>query len=101
MPGPSLAQLGAPPAPGAVSTLQRSLLPERLPELPGIALGARYLPAAGADAGGDWYDVIPLYDGRVGLAIGDVVGRGPDAAAYMAELRGALRAYALDCDTPA
>ena len=78
-------------------TLQRSLLPERMPDLPGVALAARYLPAATQSAvGGDWYDVIQLSDGRIGIGIGDVVGRGVQAAALMGQLRTALRAYALD-----
>lgn len=78
-------------------TLQRSLLPDRLPEVPGLGLAARYLPgAAGAEVGGDWYDVIPLADGRVGIAMGDVVGRGIPAASLMGQLRNALRAYAVE-----
>ena len=78
-------------------TLQRSLLRERLPEVPGLRLAARYLPGSGeARIGGDWYDVIPLRDGRVTLVIGDVVGRGIEAAARMAHLQSAVRAYALE-----
>ncbi len=78
-------------------TLQRSLLPERLPELPGLGLSARYLAgSADAQVGGDWYDVIVLRDGQAGIAIGDVVGHGLDAAARMARLQNALRAYALE-----
>jgi anti-sigma regulatory factor (Ser/Thr protein kinase) len=78
-------------------TLQRSLLPERLPDLPGLELAARYLPgAADAQVGGDWYDVISLRDGHAAIAIGDVVGHGLDAAARMARLSNALRAYALE-----
>lgn len=78
-------------------TLQRSLLPDRLPDVPGLALAARYLPgAAGAEVGGDWYDVIPLADGRVGIAMGDVVGRGIPAASLMGQLRNSLRAYAVE-----
>jgi serine phosphatase RsbU (regulator of sigma subunit)/anti-sigma regulatory factor (Ser/Thr protein kinase)/FixJ family two-component response regulator len=78
-------------------TLQRSLLPDRLPDVTGLALAARYLPgAAGAEVGGDWYDVIPLADGRVGVAMGDVVGRGIQAASLMGQLRNALRAYAIE-----
>ena len=78
-------------------TLQRSLLPEHLPELPGLGIAARYVPgSADAQVGGDWYDVISLRDGRAGIAIGDVVGHGLDAAARMARLQNALRAYALD-----
>src|SRR4051794_3924205 len=83
-------------------TLQRSLLPDRLPDLPGLALAARYLPgAAGTEVGGDWYDVIPLADGRVGIAMGDVVGRGIPAASLMGQLRNGLRAYAIEGHRPA
>jgi anti-sigma regulatory factor (Ser/Thr protein kinase)/PAS domain-containing protein len=83
-------------------TLQRSLLPDRLPELPGMALAARYVPA-GADTavGGDWYDVVELPSGHVGLAIGDVAGHGLRAASTMGQLRMALRAYALEEPSPA
>lgn len=78
-------------------TLQRSLLRERLPDVPGLRLAARYLPgSAEARIGGDWYDAIPLRDGRVALVIGDVVGRGIEAAARMAHLQSAVRAYALE-----
>src|SRR4051794_25754257 len=83
-------------------TLQRSLLPDRLPDLPGLALAARYLPgAAGTEVGGDWYDVIPLADGRVGIAMGDVVGRGIPAASLMGQIRNGLRAYAIEGHPPA
>jgi anti-sigma regulatory factor (Ser/Thr protein kinase) len=79
------------------ATLQRSLLRERLPGLPGLKAAARYLPGSSeAEVGGDWYDVIALRDGRVGLVIGDVVGRGIPAAARMAHLQSAVRAYALE-----
>src|SRR5256714_5656563 len=82
-------------------TLQRSLLPERLPEIPGMGIAVRYLPGSdGLEVGGDWYDVIPIPSGAVGLAIGDVVGRGLHAAATMGQLRTALRAYALDDESP-
>ncbi len=78
-------------------TLQRSLLRERLPDVPGLRLAARYMPGSGeARIGGDWYDAIPLRDGRVALVIGDVVGRGIAAAAQMAHLQSAVRAYALE-----
>jgi serine phosphatase RsbU (regulator of sigma subunit)/anti-sigma regulatory factor (Ser/Thr protein kinase) len=77
--------------------LQRSLLPERLAPIPGLKLAARYLPASSQDeVGGDWYDVIPLREGHAGLAIGDVVGHGVGAAAHMAHLQSAVRAYALE-----
>ena len=82
-------------------TLQRALLPERLPEIPGVALAARYLPGGpGAEVGGDWYDVVPYPDGRVGLVMGDVVGKGIAAAALMGQLRNGLRIYSLEHDRP-
>src|SRR3954471_14624163 len=82
-------------------SLQQSQLPERLPQLPGIALAARYVTASnGSGAGGDWYDAIPLPGGRVALVMGDVVGRGHEAATSMAALRNALRAYALEDEPP-
>jgi anti-sigma regulatory factor (Ser/Thr protein kinase) len=84
---------------GTVEMLQRSLLPDRLPRLPGARIAARYLPG-GADVGGDWYDAIPLEDGRVGLAMGDVVGHGLGAASLMGQLRHAARAYALEGHPP-
>jgi serine phosphatase RsbU (regulator of sigma subunit)/anti-sigma regulatory factor (Ser/Thr protein kinase) len=84
---------------GLADALQRSLIP-RLPELPAVSLVGRYLPAAAERLGGDWYDAFPLPDGRLGLAIGDVVGRGFYAAAIMGQLRSGLRAYALDGVAP-
>ncbi|MCY7301468.1 MAG: SpoIIE family protein phosphatase [Thermoleophilia bacterium] len=82
-------------------TLQRSVLPERLPSLHGVKLAARYLPGTvGMDVGGDWYDVIHLSDGRMGLVIGDVVGKGVRAAAMMGQLRNALRAFAFEYTDP-
>ena len=79
------------------ATLQHSLLRERLPDIPGMSFSARYLPgSAEAEIGGDWYDAIPLRDGKAGVAIGDVVGRGIGAAARMAHLQSAVRAYALE-----
>ena len=84
---------------GLADALQRSLMPP-LPELPAVALAGRYLPAQAARLGGDWYDAFPLNDGRLGLAIGDVVGRGFHAAAIMGQLRSGLRAYALHGMSP-
>jgi anti-sigma regulatory factor (Ser/Thr protein kinase)/putative methionine-R-sulfoxide reductase with GAF domain len=83
---------------GAVA-LQRSLLPDRLPDLVGIDAAVRYLPAR-AEVGGDWYDVIDLPGGHIGIAIGDVAGHGLRAAALMGQLRAGLRAYALDGHSP-
>jgi anti-sigma regulatory factor (Ser/Thr protein kinase) len=81
--------------------LQRNLLPRNLPELPGLTMAARYIPAAVESAvGGDWYDVIELGHRRLGLSIGDVAGHGLRAANYMGELRSAIRAYAFEFDRP-
>jgi serine phosphatase RsbU (regulator of sigma subunit) len=86
----------------AAETLQRSLLPARLPAIPGVGLAVRYLVAgAGAEAGGDWYEAIPLAGGRLGVAVGDVVGRGVRAAAAMGQLRSAMRAFAVHNPGPA
>jgi serine phosphatase RsbU (regulator of sigma subunit) len=74
--------------------LQRSLLPKRLVGAVGISTAARYVPASD-EVGGDWYDVFGLPGGRLGIAIGDVVGHGVRAAALMGQLRTALHAYAL------
>jgi PAS domain S-box-containing protein len=83
-------------------TLQRSLLPEKLPHLPGLAVAARYLPAADeAEVGGDWYDVLSVPGGGVGLVMGDVAGKGLAAASMVGRLRSALRAYALEGHAPA
>jgi len=72
-------------------TLQRSLLPNGLPELEGWSLAARYLPAAeGAEVGGDWYDVIPLDRRTAALVVGDVEGHDMGAASVMGQLRHAL-----------
>jgi PAS domain S-box-containing protein len=83
-------------------TLQRSLLPQTLPSLPGVALAGRYLPAASeAEVGGDWYDAIGLTGGRVLLVMGDVSGKGLAAASTLGALRSAIRAYALEGHGPA
>jgi PAS domain S-box-containing protein len=75
-------------------TLQRSLMGTP-PEIPGIRTASRYRPATeGAGVGGDWFDLVPLPDGQVGLLIGDVMGRGLEAAAVMGQLRAAARALA-------
>src|SRR4051794_31101403 len=78
-------------------TLQRSLLPKRLPELPGAAVAARFLPTEdGAQVGGDWYDVINVPGHGQVLVIGDVVGHDIAAAAMMGQLRPAMRSLALE-----
>ena len=84
----------------AAATLQHSLLPA-LPEVPGLHVAARYVVGAdGNQVGGDWYDVLPLPDGSVGAAVGDVVGHDLAAAAAMGQLRGVLRSYAWGGDRP-
>ncbi|WP_406444360.1 SpoIIE family protein phosphatase [Streptomyces sp. NBC_00631] len=81
--------------------LQRSLLPRRLPELPGGIAVARYLPARrGLQVGGDWYDVIALSEDRVALVIGDVQGHSAAAATIMGQMRTAVRAYAVEGHPP-
>ena len=83
-------------------TLQRSLLPASLPQVPGAEVAVRYLPGTeGVEVGGDFYDVIPLPSGRIGLVVGDVMGRGVRAAAMMGQLRAAVRAYSLEGHPPA
>ena len=85
----------------AASALQRSLLPSRLPVVPGLEMAARYLPGEKGSVGGDWYDVFRLPEDRLGVVIGDVVGRGLMAAMVMGRLRSALRAYAIETSDPA
>ncbi|MEU6730767.1 SpoIIE family protein phosphatase [Nonomuraea wenchangensis] len=92
-------------------SFQKYLLPRgALPRLDGLQIAVRYYPAAPlashgqgiqTQVGGDWYDVIPLSAGRVGIVIGDVEGRGAKAAAVMGQLRAALRAFAQDDKSPA
>ena len=78
-------------------TLQRSVLPVSLPRVDGVELAARYLPgSAQLDVGGDWFDALRLPDGRLGLVVGDVVGKGVQAAASMAQLRNAIRAFSVE-----
>src|SRR4051812_40401259 len=80
----------------AAETLQRALLPAKLPEVDMLTTAVRYVPASGGvEIGGDWYDVIPLASGDVGIVLGDVAGHGLEAAVLMAQLRHGLRAYAL------
>ncbi|MCW6006276.1 SpoIIE family protein phosphatase [Micromonospora sp. CPCC 205371] len=85
----------------AALALQRSLLPSRLPPVPGLDLAARYLPGHDTGVGGDWYDVFHLPSGWLGVVIGDVSGHGLPSAVVMGRLRSALRAYSLECDNPA
>lgn len=82
-------------------TLQASLLPPHLPSIPGVELAAAYRPAAkGLDIGGDFYDVFPLRDDQWGIVIGDVCGKGPEAASLTAFARYTLRAAAVQQECP-
>ncbi|MFD5325479.1 SpoIIE family protein phosphatase [Streptomyces sp. NPDC127092] len=78
----------------AALTLQRSLTNNALPDVTGLELTGRYLPASDHDVGGDWFDVVALPGGRTGLVIGDVMGHGIHAAAVMGQLRTAVRTLA-------
>ncbi|KUM79989.1 SpoIIE family protein phosphatase [Streptomyces sp. ISL-22] len=81
--------------------LQRSMLPKLGPEIPGMSVAARYVPTGGGlQVGGDWYDMIPLPNGRFALVIGDVQGHDVRAAGLMGQLRIALRAYASEGHRP-
>jgi phosphoserine phosphatase RsbU/P len=85
----------------ATLALQRSLLPTRSPAVDGLDVAARYIPGAQVGVGGDWYDLLPLPSGHVGVVIGDVAGSGLRAAVVMGRIRSALRAYALETSDPA
>ncbi|WP_432546646.1 SpoIIE family protein phosphatase [Kineococcus sp. SYSU DK004] len=82
-------------------SLQRAVVLDEAPRVPGVDLLARYHPAEGGQLGGDWWDVLPLAPGRVAVVVGDVAGHGVHAAATMAQLRTALRAYLLEGHSPA
>lgn len=85
----------------AALTLQQSLLPT-IAEIPGLDVATAYVPSGRrAQVGGDWFDVLPLPDGTVGLAVGDVVGHDLRAAASMGQLRSLLRSYAWEGSSPA
>jgi PAS domain S-box-containing protein len=84
------------------TTLQRSLLPAHLTQIPGVELAAVYRPAGdGNEVGGDFYDVVPAPGGRFVVAIGDVEGKGPEAAALTGLVRHTLRAETLHDGDPA
>jgi serine phosphatase RsbU (regulator of sigma subunit) len=83
-------------------TLQHALLPGAPPEIAGLDVAVRYLPATdGVHIGGDWYDVFPLGRDRVALVIGDVAGHSIGSASIMGQIRSLLRAYTLDYPAPA
>jgi anti-sigma regulatory factor (Ser/Thr protein kinase)/putative methionine-R-sulfoxide reductase with GAF domain len=79
----------------AAVLLQRRLLPEGMPQVPGLEVAIRYIAGGEGDVGGDWYDMFTLPSGWVCMTVGDVVGRGLRAASVMGRLRSAVRAYAL------
>ncbi len=87
---------------GIAQTLQHALLPETLPDLPGLSASSQFVPgSSGVEVGGDWYDLMALDDGSVLLVVGDVSGQGVRAATTMAALRHAVLAYAARDDQPA
>ncbi|SCL33228.1 Serine phosphatase RsbU, regulator of sigma subunit [Micromonospora nigra] len=86
---------------GTAQLLQRSMLPEHLPDLPRLRIAARYDPGVdGNAAGGDFYDAFQLPTGELGIVLGDVAGHDVQAAARMGQVRAALRALALNDPRP-
>src|SRR5262249_57806367 len=79
-------------------TIQQALLPKSSPYIPGFVVSGRSVPARAV--GGDWYDFIPFPDGRWGIVLGDVSGKGTAAALLMSATRGMLRSLAEACCTP-
>ena len=84
----------------AALELQRAVLPESLPVVEGWTTAVSYHPAGRTDAGGDFYDVVPLEDGRLAMFVGDVMGRGVAAASVMAQMRSAIRTLVAVDPTP-
>jgi phosphoserine phosphatase RsbU/P len=80
--------------------VQESLLPTDLPDVDGLEFASRFVAAEDFGVGGDWYDAFRLPNGRIGVVIGDVAGSGLQAAVVMGRLRSALRAYALESESP-
>lgn len=86
---------------GISETLQRALLPKQHPDIPHVEIASRYVAGArGVEVGGDWYTVDRVGDDRFAFVVGDVSGRGVEAAAIMARLRFAVRAYLLEGHPP-
>ncbi|HET7488100.1 MAG TPA: SpoIIE family protein phosphatase [Acidimicrobiales bacterium] len=95
-------QLALDDAASLAATLQQSLLPPHLPDMPGIQIAARYIPArGGTDVGGDFYDVFRLAKDTWGVVIGDVCGKGASAATVTALARYTIRAAAMQVRSPA
>ncbi len=84
----------------AARTLQESLLPTRMPDVPGLEFATRFVAAEHFGVGGDWFDAFRLPDGQTGIVMGDVAGSGLPAAVVMGRLRSALRAYAIESSRP-
>ncbi len=85
-----------------VELLQRTIIPDRLPALPGVQVAAAYRPAeVEVDVGGDWYDAFVAPDDSIVIVVGDVAGHGVQAASLMGRVRNALRAYAVEDTNPA
>ena len=84
----------------AALELQRALLPEHLPSIDGWSIATYYSPAGDEEVGGDFYDVLPVGGGRIAAIVGDVMGRGLEAAASMAQVRSTIRAYAIQDPDP-
>ena len=84
----------------AAVQLQHAVLPEAMPVVTGWEVASYYSPSGRTEVGGDFYDAVPLGDGRLALFVGDVMGRGVAAAAAMAQMRAAVRAYAAVDPTP-
>jgi serine phosphatase RsbU (regulator of sigma subunit) len=84
----------------AAVMLQSSLLPGRLPKLPGVRFAARYVAGEAGGVGGDWYDAFVMPSGSLCIVMGDVVGRGLVAAVVMGRLRSTLRSYAMTNEDP-
>lgn len=85
----------------AAVALQHSLVPERLADIAGLELASRYVTAEDGGVGGDWYDLFPLPSGHICIVMGDVAGRGLQAAVVMGRLRSTVRAYAMETVDPA
>ena len=85
----------------AAMQLQRAVLPDVMPHVQGWEIAHHYSPSGRTEVGGDFYDTVALGDGRLALFVGDVMGRGVDAAAAMAQMRAAVRAYTAVDPTPA
>ena len=84
-----------------VVSLQEAILPKRLPQLAGVDAAFRYIPGSlDTEVGGDWYDLFEFTDGRIGMVVGDVIGKGITAAAGMGRVRAALRALAFTDPAP-